>query len=72
MLNYEDVKAKAVETINHGAWAIALSKDHEDVRKMANSVMEACRLLLWLEDLQEAKENLDLTGMMNAKTKNGF
>lgn len=72
MLNYEETKLKAVDTLTHGAYAIAVTHDHDGVRKLANSLIEACRLLLWLEDLQEAKEKGDLKSMIEAKAKNGF
>lgn len=69
MYTYEETKMKAVDTISHGAMALLLTKDHESARTLANSIMEACRMVLWLEDLQEAFEKGDLEGMRAAKAK---
>lgn len=69
MYTYEKTKLKAVDTITHGAMALMLSKDHEEARKLANSIMEACRMVLWLEDLQESFEKGDLEGMRAARAK---
>lgn len=72
MLTYEQVKIKACETFTNGAMAIALANDHETVRKLANSMIDAARLLLWLEDCAEAAEKGDLEAILKSKTNNGF
>lgn len=72
MHTYEETKKKAYMTICNGAMAMLGSSDHETCRQMLNSIIEACRLMLWAEDTQEAFEKGDLEGIINAKTKNGF
>lgn len=69
---YKETKMKAVETLTHGAMALALTNDHETNRKLAKSIMEAARLVIYLEDLQEACEKGDLEGVRNAAARNGF
>lgn len=72
MHTYEETKMKAYETICNGALAMLLSEDHETCRQMTNSIIQACRLMLWAEDCQEALEKGDLEGIINSKAKNGF
>ena len=72
MLTYEEIKGKAIRTFTDATLAYALARDHDEARKVLNSVIEAARLGLWLEDLTEAHEKDDLIGVMTAQAKNGF
>lgn len=72
MHTYEGTKLKAIETISRAAMAMITIDNHEANRKLANSIIDAARTLLWLEDLTEAYENGDLSGMFEAKANNGF
>ena len=72
MLTYMDTKHKTIETIDRATMLMSVTMDHESNRVLLRSIIEAAKLGLWLEDMQEAYEKGDLEGMRAAPINNGF